>query len=142
MTWFLLAYHHATYWLVGTSPEQHHYDLAMDWYALRRFRNCVDQCKKFLSYSDSDDIKSMMAYCYWALADWDAAVSTYRSLGNIWSEPAHALRLAEAELRCGRSDEARKIVATVEVSYPNPTSHVAIFLGYINKELDESAEAE
>lgn len=141
MAWLQLLYHHLTYWLIGTSPEEHHWNLARDWYILRRFRKCIEHCNRHLNYSDSADIRSMLAYSYWSIGEWQQAVSTYRSLPGIWSCPGSALRLAEAELRCGRLDEAQKIVATVEVSHPNPKSHEAMFLRYIKKEIQDSANS-
>ena len=79
-----------------------------------------------------------MAYCHGALADWEKAAAGYRSISKIWSEPSFALGLAEAELRCGNVDEARKIVVTVEVGSPNPTYDVALSLEHLNRELADS----
>ena len=142
MAWFRLIYHQIVYWLVGTSPEAHHANLASAWYELNRYRNCIDHCQKFLSYEDSDHVKAMMAYCFWALGEWEKAASTYRSISKIWSVPSFALGLAEAELQCGNVDEARKIVATVEVSNPSPSYDIALSLEHLKKELEGSATSE
>ena len=83
-----------------------------------------------------------MAYCFGALGDWDKAAGTYRSISKIWSVPSFALGLAEAELQCGNVHEARKIVATVEVSDPSPSYDIALSLEHLKKELEGSATSE
>lgn len=83
----------------------------------------------------------MMAYCFGALGDWQKSASAYRSIPGIWSAPSFALGLAEAELRCGNLDEARTIVATVEISNPNPKYDIALSLEHLNKELANTAAA-
>jgi tetratricopeptide (TPR) repeat protein len=95
MAWLRLVYHQIVYWIVGTTPEAHHANLANSLYELNRYRSCIQQCQKFLSYEDSDHIKAMMAYCYAALGDWEKAAGTYRSIEKIWSVPSFALGLAE-----------------------------------------------
>lgn len=142
MAWLRLVYHQIVYWVVGTTPEAHHANLANTWYELNRYRNCIEHCQKFLSYEDSDHVKAMMAYCLGALGDWEQAADTYRSISTIWSVPSFALGLAEAELRCGEVEEARKIVATVEVSDPNPKYDVALSIEQLNRELAEIAAGE
>lgn len=81
----------------------------------------------------------MMAYCYGALGEWTQAVATYRSISTLWTEPSLVLGLAEAELQCGNNEEARKIVAIVEVSHPNPTHDVVAALDYLNGYFADSA---
>lgn len=135
MAWFGLVYHHIVYWLAGTTPEAHHANLANSWYKLNRYQNCIKHCRKYLSYEDSDHVKAMMAYCFAALGEWEESANAYRAISGIWSVPSFALGLAEAELRCGNVDEARKIVATVEVSNPSPKYDVALSLEHLNKEL-------
>ena len=142
MAWFKLIYHQIVYWIVGTSPEAHHANLASAWYELNRYQNCIVHCQKFLGYEDSEQIKAMMAYCHGSLGQWEQAVDAYRSISKIWSVPSFALGLAEAELRCGNIDEARKTVATVEVSDPNPKYDVAMSLDYIKKELADVTVSE
>jgi tetratricopeptide (TPR) repeat protein len=142
MAWLRLVYHHITYWIVGTSPEAHHANLANSWYELNRYRNCIEHCQKYLGYDDSDHVKAMMAYCYGAVGDWENAASAYRSIAKLWSEPSFALGLAEAEHRLGNSQEARKIVATVEVSHPNPPYGLAQSLEQLNQELGNPARIE
>ena len=142
MAWLRLVYHHIVYWIVGTTPEAHHANLANCWYELNRYRNCIEHCQKYLSYEDSDHVKAVMAYCHGAIGDWDQAAGAYRSISKIWSVPSFALGLAEAELRCGNVDEARKIVATVEVSDPNPKYDVALSLEHLNRELADTATGE
>ena len=139
MAWLRLVYHHIVYWIVGTSPETHHANLANSWLELNRYRNCIEHCERFLSYEDSDHVKAMMGYCHGALGDWEQAAGTYRSISKIWSVPSFALGLAEAELRCGNVEEARKIVATIEVSDPNRKYDVALSLEHINRELADIA---
>ena len=142
MAWLGLIYHHVVYWVAGTTPEAHHANLANTWYKLSRYANCIEHCQKYLSYEDSDQIKAMMAYCLGALGDWEGSASAYRSISGIWDEPSFALGLAEAELRRGNADEARKIVATVEVSNPNPKYEVTMALEFLNSELAEAATGE
>jgi len=139
MAWLRLFYHQIVYWVVGTTPEAHHANLANTWYELNRYRSCINN---YLNYEDSDHVKAMMAYCYGALDDWEQAAVAYRSISRIWSVPSFALGLAEAELRCGNVEEARKIVATVEVSDPNPKYEVALSLEYLKKNLLESAASD
>jgi len=142
MAWLRLVYHHIVYWTAGTTPEAHHANLANSWYELNRYRNCIEHCQKYLSYEDSNHVKAMMAYCQGALGDWEQATVTYRSISKIWSVPSFALGLAEAELRCGNVHEARKIVATVELSNPNPNYDVALSLEHLNRELANPATTE
>lgn len=142
MAWLRLIYHQIAYWLVGTSPESHHANLAYVWYDLNRHRNCIDQCQKYLSYQSSDQMLVMMAYCYAALEDWAQTADAYRSLSNIWAIPQAALGLAEAELRCGNLDEARRIIATVEANDPSPPDEVTRALEYLHGELSEAENRE
>lgn len=142
MAWLGLVYHHIVYWVTGTTPEAHHANLANSWYRLNRYRNCIKHCQKYLSYEDSDHVRAMMAYCLGALGDWKESASAYRSISSLWSTPSFALGLAEAELRCGNFDEARKIVATVEVCDPNPKYEIAMSLELLNRELADTATGE
>jgi len=142
MAWLGLIYHHIVYWLAGTTPEAHHENMANSWYKLNRFRNCIKHCQRYLSYEDSDHVKAMMAYCFGAMGDWEQSASAYRSIAGIWSVPSFALGLAEAELRCGNVDEARKIVAIVEVSDPTPKYDVALSLERLNAELADTLTGE
>jgi hypothetical protein len=142
MAWLRLVYHHIIYWTVGTTPEEHHANLANSWYELNRYRNCIEHCQKYLGYADSDQVKAIMAYCHGALGEWEPAAAAYGSISKIWSVPSFALGLAEAELRCGNIDEARKIVTTVEVSYPSPKYDVALSLEQLNRELADAAATE
>lgn len=139
MAWLGLVYSHIVYWLAGTTPEAHHANLANSWLRLNRYRNCIKHCQKYLSYEDSDQVKAMLAYCHAAMGDWEQASGAYRSVSKLWTMPSFALGLAEAELRCGNIEEARKIVATVEVSDPNPNLDVASSLEYLNRELANAA---
>lgn len=138
MAWLRLIYHQIVYWLVGTSPEAHHANLAYVWFDLNRHRNCIDHCKKYLTYQSSDRMLVMMAYCYAALGEWAQAADAYRSLSKIWAIPQAALGLAEAEMRCGNLDEAKRIVATVESSDPSPPPEVARVLEYLHGEPGEA----
>ena len=139
MAWLKLIYYHVIYWIVGTTPEAHHANLANTWYELDRYQNCIKHCKQYLSYEDSDHVKAVMAYCHGALGNWDEAAAVYRSTSKLWSEPMFALGLAEAELRRGNADEARTIVASIEAGDPNPKHDVALSLERLHGELASEA---
>ena len=81
-----------------------------------------------------------MAYSHAALGDWEQALTVYRSIAGIWSDHSYTLGLAEAELRCGNLAEARKIIATIEVSDPN--YDVALTLERMKAEMDSLATNE
>ena len=90
MAWFKLVYHQIVYWVVGTTPEAHHANLANAWYKLNRYRICIEHCQKYLDYEDSNQIKAMMAYCHGSLGQWGQAADAYRSIPKIWSAPSFA----------------------------------------------------
>lgn len=140
MAWFRLLYHHITYWTIGSAPEAHHANLAGCWFDLNRYENCIEHCQKYLACESSDNIKSVMAYSHAALGDWEQALTVYRSIAGIWSDHSYTLGLAEAELRCGNLAEARKIIATIEVSDPN--YDVALTLERMKAEMDSLATNE
>ncbi len=142
MAWLRLFYYQVVYWTVGTTPEAHHLNLAHSWYDLCRYESCIRHCRKYLDYKDSDYIKATMAISHGAIGEWAQAAATYRSISTLWTEPSLALGLAEAELQCGNKEEARKIVATVEVSHPNPTRDIAAALDYLNGYWADSAAAD
>ncbi len=135
MTWLRLIYHHIVYWTVGTTPEAHHANLASCWFELDRYRRCIEHCEKYLDYEDSTYIRGLLGSSQLLAGDWNQAADTLRSIKDLYSEPELALALAEAEMQSGNSDEARKIVATIEVSHPNHKPHVAAALEYLRKEL-------
>ena len=141
MAWLRLFYHQIVYWLVGTTPEAHHANLANVWYELGRHRNCIEHCEKYLSYEESDYVKAMLGYSQGVLSNWEKAAAAYRSISALWSEPSFALGLAEAELRCGNVDKAREIVATVSVSHPNPRYDIEMSLEHLSKELETTANS-
>lgn len=138
MVWIRFVYHQIIYWLVGTTPEAHHWNMAISWYDLERYSNCIYHCQEYLKYNDSDHLKVLMAHCFGLMAQWKEAASSYRSISDIWSQPVFALGLAEAELRCGNIQEARSIVTTVEVDNPKPPYELAISLEQLINELENS----
>lgn len=138
MAWFRLIYYHIVYWTVGTTPEAHHYNLALTWCALNRHRNCIEHCKKYLNLEDSMHIRAIMGGSHAAMGEWEEARAAFRSIRDIWSEPSMAAALAEAEMKCGNVDEARKIVATVEASHPDLIYSVASYLDGLKSELEEA----
>jgi hypothetical protein len=95
MGWLKLTYHYVLYWAFGTLPEDHHANVAEVWYQLNRFEKCIKQCRKCLRYTDSDRIKAMMGYCYGVQSEWNLAAEAYRSMSDVWSNPAYALALAQ-----------------------------------------------
>ena len=135
MAWLRLVYYQIIYWLVGTTPEEHHSSMAYAWYEVNSHRNCILHCQSFLKYKEADQVKAMMASSYGAAGDWENAALAYRSITKLWSEPSFALGLAEAEVLRGNSQEARKIVATVGVSHPSPPYGLAQSLDQLNQEL-------
>ncbi len=142
MAWLRLVYYQIVYWLVGTTPEAHHSSMALAWYQVNSYRNCIKHCQRFLQHQELDQLKAVMAHCYGALGEWENAASAYRSIVELWSEPSYALGLAKAELRCGNFQEARKIIATVEVSHPCLPYALAQSLGQLNLELGKPEQSE
>ena len=132
-----LVLNEITYWMVGNSPESHHANAAYFRYQLGHHQKCIQQCNKFLNYSKSDQISSMLGYSYGAIGQWDQAALAYRCVSDLWQQPLIALGLAEAELRSGNVNEARMIVATVEVSHAPPPYNVALALDQLNSELEK-----
>lgn len=135
MTWLRLIYHQIVYWTVGTTPEAHHWNLAFCWSALNRHERCIEHCEEFLKYEDSTYVRGLLGLSQAAMSDWEQAAATFRSVKDIWSHPELALTLAEAEMQIGNSEEARKIVVTIEVNHPTQMPHVAGTLEHLRKEL-------
>jgi hypothetical protein len=136
---FRLVYNEITYWVIGNTPEEHHANAAYFRYQLGHHRKCIEQCNKYLAYSQSDRVKSMLGYSLGAVQNWEEAALAYRSVTNLWEQPATAVGLAEAEFRSGNEIEARKILATVEVSYPQPPYDLALAIEQLNRELEMSS---
>ena len=142
MTWLRLIYHYIVYWIVGTTPEAHHWKLAQCWYRLNRYHRCIRHCKAFLDYQESTYVKVMLSDALIAVGDFQQAAATLRSIEDLWSNPELALALADAEMQSGNADEARKIVATVEVSHPNAKSHVVAAIEELRTALGMAATSE
>ena len=134
-----LAFNEISYWVIGRTPEEHHANAAYFRYQLGHYRKCIEQCTKYLEYSQSDQVKTMLAYSQGAIGQWAQAALAYRSVSNLWEQPMVALGLAEAELRAGNEDEARKIVATVEVSHAQPPYDLAAAIERLKRDLGMSA---
>ncbi len=136
---FRLVYNEIAYWVIGSTPEEHHANAAYFRYQLGHHRKCIEQCNKYLGYSQSDQVKSMLGYSHGVLQNWEEAALAYRSVSDLWEKPMIALGLAEAEMHSGNTSEARKIVATIEVSHTQPPYDVTRALQQLNEELDESS---
>ena len=83
-------------------------------------------------------IRAIMGGSHAAMGEWEDARTAFRSIKDIWSEPSMAAALAEAEMKSGNVDEARKIVATVEASHPDLIHSVASYLDGLKSELEEA----
>ena len=134
-----LAFNEITYWVIGRTPEEHHANAAYFRYQLGHYRKCIEQCTNYLEYAQSDQVKTMLAYSHGAVGEWAQAALAYRSVSNLWEQPMIALGLAEAELHAGNQNEARKIVATVEVSHAQPPYELAAAIEHLKGDLGMSA---
>lgn len=109
------------YWTVGSVPESHHWQLAVLYMELGKWRNSVSYCNRYLEYRESSQIRSVLGYCYGSMGMWKEAARAYRSIPDIHKEPNFALGLAEAELNSGNLASAKEIVAVVEVIHDRPS---------------------
>ena len=114
---FSIAYAELQYWLFGVTPEGYHHAKATAWEKFGNFHRTAKHWAAFLKYEEDVRARGMLAYCYTRLERWEDASTEYERVLKSWRHPSIMLGLAEAKLRLGDLEEARRITDAVESEF-------------------------